>query len=124
MTRKPHQIGGVILAELSLIPYYSFFMKNWIMIIPAIIVAYFVGKTASMIPDLIEPAKWHHRKFFHSWTVLLILSLALTVLYALYSQELNFISNCNVCFWTTVIVSYISHLLFDAITPMGIPFFK
>lgn len=73
------------------------------------------------LPDLIEPASNpNHRQFFHSITTFTLLSTALIKTYK-WSPE----TPLETLIRGAILISgtaYLSHLVFDAITPKGLPF--
>ena len=67
-----------------------------------------LGGVCSMLPDLLEPAKNpHHRELFHS-----LLALGLTAGVLVKSKNPLF---------KTAAAGYVSHLIADSLTPMGLP---
>ena len=77
----------------------------------------FVGLTiiGSIFPDLIEPPKSpNHRRFFHSFLVLLIL---ITLLFWLNVG----IQSVFTYFPSGFIIGYLSHLLLDVTSRIGLP---
>jgi len=120
MNKKAHQIAGVAASELSLAMHHDFLILHWKYIPVACFGAYIIGKIISIIPDLIEPAKWNHRKFFHSWFVLIC---CISLLVASYMKTPTFhgyymIADITL---TAMAAGYASHLLLDAVTPAGLP---
>ena len=87
--------------------------------IPNFIIITIFGGFGASIPDTMEPAtSWRHRKGYHSYRTLQRLSIILIIM--LISSP----------FWdgepfgyviTGTVGGYISHLLLDATTPMGLP---
>jgi len=78
---------------------------------------FFVGLTiiGSIFPDVIEPPKSpNHRRFFHSFLVLLILIILLF--------WLNFGTQSVFTYLPSgFIIGYLSHLLLDATSRIGLP---
>lgn len=78
-----------------------------------------VGGQFGLLPDILEPAKkkhWRHRRFFHSYTVLLLL------LFFTVQTELNLdLHDLVRHFFTVAAAGYVSHLLLDSRTPAGLP---
>jgi len=77
----------------------------------------FVGLTifGAVLPDLIEPPRnSNHRRFFHSILVLLILMILLIWLNAGTQSILTYLPS-------GFIIGYLSHLLLDATSRIGIP---
>lgn len=104
MNRKQHSLVAFILFFViySLSGDYRFYS-----------VGVFVG---AMIPDRIEPAKHYtHWGFFHSWRFLklLIYFLLVSIPFALFFPVVSFFSFFS--------AGYISHLLIDSMTKMGLP---
>ncbi len=77
----------------------------------------FVGLTifGAILPDLIEPPKSpNHRRFFHSVLVLLILMILLIWLNAGTQSMFTYLPS-------GFIIGYLSHLLLDATSRIGLP---
>lgn len=78
-----------------------------------------VGGQFGLLPDILEPAKrkkWRHRRFFHSYTLLVLL------LWFTYQMETNpELSDMTRHFFTVAVAGYLSHLLLDSRTPAGLP---
>lgn len=76
-----------------------------------------IGAVGGVLPDRLEPAIHpHHRKFFHSGAMILLISVGL---YCLWKAE-------SIPEWvkwagTALIVTYGLHLLIDGFTPAGLP---
>lgn len=78
-----------------------------------------VGGQFGLLPDILEPAKkghWRHRKFFHSYTLLLL------IVFFTYQTEMNLeLDDLTRHFFTVAAAGYLSHLLLDSRTPAGLP---
>ncbi len=76
-----------------------------------------VGAILALLPDILEPATdWRHRKFFHSMTT------AGLVAYATYLNETNQEIPDELRQLLTVgAAGYLSHLVLDSQTPIGLP---
>ena len=77
----------------------------------------FIGLTVlgSISPDLIEPPHdMNHRKFFHSVLLLGSLVFLLILLNLRYQSIFTYLSS-------GFIIGYLSHLLLDAMSKMGLP---
>ena len=101
------------LVFLLCIPLFIIFLKlNWNF---TYLIGMFVG---AVIPDILDPpTDYTHRKFFHSKRVLKFLStwgLGITFILGLVSYGFFWIFFGN--------IGYISHLLLDSTTPMGLPY--
>lgn len=78
-----------------------------------------VGGQFGLLPDILEPSKkkhWRHRRFFHSYTVMLLL-----VLFFLKTESNPALHDLVQHFFTVAIAGYLSHLLLDSRTPSGLP---
>ena len=78
---------------------------------------FFVGLTifASIIPDLFEsPTRRNHRKFFHSFIALGVLIILLLWVNIGNQSMLTYLS-------TSFFLGYLSHLLFDITSKVGLP---
>ncbi|MHA2245274.1 MAG: metal-dependent hydrolase [Candidatus Hodarchaeales archaeon] len=79
----------------------------------------FFSGFGSIFPDSLEPASsWNHRGFFHSQRVLGVLTLfsfLLSITCSLWPPDIH------VLFAFGFTIGYLSHLLSDAITPIGLP---
>ncbi len=84
-----------------------------------LIISAAVGGQFGLLPDILEPARrnnWRHRKFFHSYALLIFL------LWAIYQTETNLELHDMVRhFFTVAAAGYLSHLLLDSTTPAGLP---
>jgi len=78
-----------------------------------------IGGQFGLLPDILEPSKrkkWRHRRFFHSYTVLVLL------LWFTYQTETNLeLSDFTRHLFTVAAAGYLSHLLLDSRTPAGLP---
>ena len=78
-----------------------------------------VGGQFGLLPDILEPAKsgnWRHRKFFHSYTLLVM------IVWFTYQTETNpELHDMVRHFFTVAAAGYLSHLILDSFTPAGLP---
>jgi membrane-bound metal-dependent hydrolase YbcI (DUF457 family) len=89
---------------------------NWIEVLGYTAGGATIGTIGGILPDLLEPANHpHHRKFFHSVTA------TTAVGYGIYKAHKSDMSHESKTAITTIGVGYISHVLLDSETPMGIP---
>jgi phosphatidylserine synthase len=84
------------------------------------LIAWFLFLIGSLAPDLIEPAQIHsfrHRRFFHSWKLLKIISILTIIVIILW-----LIFKFSVLLYIgSFLLGYIIHLLLDSMTKMGLP---
>jgi len=81
-----------------------------------------VGVVAAALPDMIESAKQrgpNHRAFFHSWVVLIGITITG---YILYKGRIPLDQNTLWGLALPAIAGYASHLIADWWTPKGLPF--
>ena len=79
----------------------------------------FAGVLSSVVPDMLEPAlNPNHRQFCHSITagILLLNSSTKTCSYTNYKLE-----EPTKILMACVIIGYLTHLILDGCTPMGLP---
>lgn len=89
-----------------------------VIFIPIILLLTIIG---SVLPDIIEPAKnKHHRKFFHSVLLLMIILAFLIMTYNELIISGNFNNPILACYFF-IGCGYVSHLLVDSITRNGLP---
>ena len=83
---------------------------------PNLLIFTFGALVRSVFPDILEPAtSYMHRSFFHSQPILLICIVFLIVFVGM-SQFYPVLFFVAFFVW-----GYLSHLLADATTPMGLP---
>lgn len=78
-----------------------------------------IGAFMGRLPDILEPAIHpNHRQFFHSVTVLALLSVGMLKVYQWSPEELSnkFVRGVLI----VAGVAYLSHLICDAATPKGL----
>lgn len=75
-----------------------------------------IGATVASLPDILEPATSpFHRRFFHSLTV------AAVVLFLVFGKPMKLLADGTQELLRLTGLSYLSHLILDLITPMGLP---
>ena len=110
MKRKEHMGLTLLLAVPICIIFYYFSLDDYVyFIIPMFF--------TNMLPDILEPAtNYLHRKKFHSKRALKILSTYCLISFFILGLMFNFFF-----YFFFGVIGYISHLLGDWITPMGLP---
>ncbi len=115
MNRDEHMIIALIIGVLA-----GVYGSNFSEYFNFILYLVFVGLTVfgSISPDQIEPPHGgNHRRFFHSVVILGILVILLLWLNIGNQSMVTYLSS-------GFILGYLSHLLLDATSQIGIPFFS
>jgi inner membrane protein len=104
MNFKQHTVISIIIAVII-----GYFFRDLIVYVGFIVLG-------ALLPDIIEPPRSpFHRKFFHSRLFFKLLFLGLIILFIASLNE-------NKYYWAFFLVlGYLTHLIFDAIIPKGLP---
>lgn len=104
MNRRRHFVGGFAISILAII---TLNLKGMIFSQFSVLIMLLIGTYASRVPDILEPPKSrHHRKFFHSYAVLILLSA-----FSIYSIAV--IPSNGILFVLFIMLGYLSHLILD-----------
>jgi len=118
VSRKTHKRIAIIIFVVLAYNIYSKGVSLDFKLLPVYFLLLIFG---ARLPDLIEPARnQHHRRFFHSFFLLAVLSISIYKVYTnVLSGSLDNTLTASLFFFN---VGYASHLLFDFLTYKGLPY--